>query len=243
MPESPASSRVPSILPEWLYKPSTHTVPVWMKWSCAALVVFAILLVVTYYRAMGDIDTSLFGFWEVDSDFADEAHLDAMYMYISPPVVKRGGVPVADSTQSLGVSGSDLSIYMFLKADCAVRFNKTVKSRIARRNVRLDTIQKYTIDFETPVSIIPKSIVAEYDTVTQMLILRSHDSKQTYARMFKKPEISFYCTTETSRLHAVTSAKKSTANRKVSADVDDDEIFGNEDADADADGDEDTVYG
>lgn len=208
------SSSSSSILPDWLYKPSTHTVPVWMKWSGAALVVFAILLVATYYRAMGDSDASLFGFWEVDSDYADEAHLDAMYMYISPPD--------GDPSQSLGILGKDLSIYMFLKADSAVRFNKTVKTHISRRNVRLDTIQKYALNFETPVSIIPKNIIAEYDSVTQMLILRSRDSKQTYARMFKKPEISFYCTSESS-------AKKSKGNKRISSNIDDDENSGDVD--------------
>lgn len=215
---SESSSESGSILPEWIYKPSTHTIPVWMKWSGAALVVLAILLVATYYRAMGDTDAGLYGFWEVDGDYADEAHLDAMYMYI--------GSPNGDHAQSLGLSGNDLSIYMFLKADSAILFNKTVKSHVSRRNVRLDAIQKYAIDFEAPVSIIPKSIVAEYDPVTQMLILRSKDSKQTFARMFKKPEISFYCTSETS-------VKKSKGSKKISSNVDDDENSGDVDEDAD----------
>ena len=140
-----------------------------------------------------------------------------MYMYISPPVVTYNGTSASDPAQSIGILGKELSIYMFLKADGAVLFNKTVKSHIARRNIRLDAIQKYTIDFEAPVSIIPKSIVTEYDPVTQMLIMRSKDSKQTYARMFKKPEISFYCTSEVSR---------ATSSKKISADIDDDENSG-----------------
>jgi hypothetical protein len=226
------SSALSSIMPEgmrnasaWLYKPSVHTVQPWMKWAGAALVVFAIVLAVTYYRAMGDIDASIFGFWEVDGDFADSAHLDAMYMYISPPVVTRGGASVGDATQSIGPMGKELSIYVFLKANCEVKFNKSIKAHVSRRTARLDTIQKYTVDFATPVSIIPKRVTAEYDTVTQMLVLK--DSAGTYARLFKKPEVSFYCTTASS---AVSDKKPS---KKMSAPVDDDENSGDMDNDGD----------
>jgi hypothetical protein len=175
---------IKNMLPKWATTPSTHVVKPWMKLGAAALVVFTIVMFAMYYRTMGDIDAGLYGFWEVDGDFAEKAHLDAMYLYI--------GAPKNDAKRCIGILGCEVPIYVFLKADCAVRFNKVAKSFVSRRSARTDSLQKYSIDFGAPVSIIPQEVSAEYDHVTQMLVLR--DSKRIYARMFKKPEVSFYCT-------------------------------------------------
>jgi len=205
------------ILPEWLTKPTSHSIKPWMKISAGIIVVFAIVFIAMYCRTMGDTDASLYGFWEVDGDFAEKAHLDAMYLYI--------GAPDNDARSSLGPLGRDLPIYVFLKADCTVRFNEVVKSHMSRRSLRTDTIQKYSIDFPHQVSIIPKNVSAEYDPVTQMLVLR--DSKRVYARMFKKPEISFYCTAESM---TPSKSKKTSKSSTRTPDVDDD--IGDHDNDA-----------
>lgn len=179
----------------WFTETSTHVVKPWMKWAASALVIFVIVFISMYWRTLGDSDASLYGFWEVDGDFAESADLDSMYVYI--------GAPNGDARQTIGPMGRSVSIYVFIKSDGDVRFNEPVKSHISRRSARTDAIHKYAIDFKKPVSIIPATIAAEYDPVTQMLILRdTKNLKQVYARLFKKPEISFYCTAESMNVPA-----------------------------------------
>lgn len=201
------------ILPKWLTEPSNHVIKPWMKISAGVLIVFAIVLLAMYCRTMGDTDASLYGFWEVDSDFAEKADLDTIYMYI--------GAPENDASASIGPFGKDLSIYVLLKADGSVRFNEVVKSHISRRSIRTDTLQVYAIDFGKQVSIIPKNVSAEYDPVTQMLVLR--DSKHIYARMFKKPEVSFYCTSESTAKPKEQKSAKTTKSSNVDDDISDDD--------------------
>lgn len=179
-----------------------------MKYLSAGLILFTLVMIGMYWRTIGDNDASLYGFWEVDSDFADRAHLDSMYMFIHPPN--------GDASKSIGISGATVNLYMLLKADGEPKVNQVISTRISRRSMRSDTIQKYVFDFGSPISIIPKSIRADFDPVTQMLILR--DSKKTYARMFKRPDISFYCVGESK-----SAAKKSKHAAREPVDIEDDD--------------------
>lgn len=228
------SSSLTSMTPAWFTSSTEHTIRPWMKYLGAGLIIFMLVMVGMYWRTIGDNDASLYGFWEVDSEFADSAHLDAMYVFIHPPN--------GDASKSIGPAGKSISLYMFLKADGETKVNQVITTRVSRKSMRSDTIQKYNFDFGVPISIIPKSISCDYDPVTQMLILR--DSKRTYARLFKRPEISFYCTGA-----GKSKSEKKPRSKVEPADVEDDdqgvtEFQMSDDADegvGNADGDGDAV--
>lgn len=198
-------SGISEIAPTWFYTNTNHTIRPWMKYIGAGIILLTIVLIGMYWRTIGDNDASLYGFWEVDSDFADRAHLDAMYLFIHPPD--------GDAGKSLGLTGAAVNLYMLLKADGETKVNQVIATRISRRSMRSDTIQKYKFDFGVPISIIPKSVRGDFDPVTQMLILR--DSTRTYARLFKRPEISFYC--------AGDRKSKSAKNNSDPVNIDDDD--------------------
>jgi hypothetical protein len=210
----------------WFYTETNESIKPWMKMTAAGILILVLVMIGMYWRTIGDNDASLYGFWEVDGDFADSAHLDAMYVFIHPPN--------GNAANSIGPGGVTLPIYILLKADGETKVNQVIRTSVARRSMRSDTIQKYKFDFGAPVSIIPKKIAAHYDPVTQMLILK--DSKRTYARLFKKPEISFYCAGRPSG-----GDQKGVTRKTEPADVDDDDSgaseFHTDDADADADAD------
>lgn len=214
---NPDRRKIREMIPSWLREPTTHVVKPWMKIAAGIIIIFIIVIIGMTIYTIGDIDASIYGFWEVDGNFADKAQLDAMYMYIN--------APRNDGRQSIGIGGEELSIYMFLKADSTVRVNEVIKTKVSRRSFRPDKIQKYAIDFGKSVSIIPRNISAEYDHVTQMLILR--DSNRIYARLFKKPEVSFYCTSAS--LKSTTNAKNK-SHTSVD-DIDDDSSFSDDDID------------
>lgn len=205
------SSSLTKMTPVWFTRSTEHTIRPWMKYLGAAILIFTVVMIGMYWRTIGDNDASLYGFWEVDNAFADRAHLDAMYIFIHPPN--------GDASKSIGPGGKNLAVYMFLKADGETKVNQVIDTRISRVSIRSDTIQKYKLDFGAPVSIIPKSIACDYDPVTQMLILR--DSKQTYARLFKRPEISFYCASDNKKSNA--GKRRFKSSTRDPADVEDDD--------------------
>lgn len=199
---------ISSAVPKWLYTDTEHTVRPWMKYLGAGIILLTLVMIGMYWRTIGDNDASLYGFWEVDGEFADQAHLDSLYIFIHPPN--------GDASKSLGLTGANVNLYMLLKADGESKVNQVIDTRISRRSMRSDTIQKYVFDFGAPVSIIPQVVICDFDPVTQMLILR--DSKKTYARLFKRPEISYYCIGDSES----SSNKKSKSSREP-GDIEDDD--------------------
>ncbi len=171
-------------VPIFLKTSTTHNVSPAAKLALGALVIGTLVLTWFFWRALGDADAGLYGFWEIDSTFAERANVDKMYMYI--------GAPDGHMDRAVGLFGERLKIFVLIMADGEYKHNSLVEARVARRSIRLDARQKYNISFDAPVSIIPKSVTAEFYPVTQMLVIR--DSKRVYARLFKKPEVSFYCT-------------------------------------------------
>jgi hypothetical protein len=165
----------------------SHTwasVSVKKKIMVAITVVTLIMLIHSYWAAFGDIDAGLYGFWEVDEEFAERAELDAMYLYVAPP----GG----KATNNIGPLGARCQIYALIRANGDIIFNELVNTSIRRASYALGGLYSYDVDFGKELSIIPRKVVAEYDAVAGMLTLRS--KKTTYARLFKKTEASFHCT-------------------------------------------------
>jgi hypothetical protein len=201
-------------MPAWFTSSTEHTIRPWMKYFGVGLLLFTLVMIGMYWRTIGDNDASLYGFWEVDGDFADRAHLDAMYIFIHPPD--------GDASKSLGISGKNLALYMFLKADGDVKVNQVITTHVSRKSMRSDKIQKYKFNFGTSISIIPESVTCDYDPVTQMIVIR--DSKRTYARLFKRPEISFYCTGTNYKKSSQKQSKRATSNlERDPADIEDDD--------------------
>lgn len=151
-------------------------------------IVFAIAIIYSYTRALGDADSALYGLWEVDSSFAERADVDSMYLFISPPT--SDGKKLA-SVSAIGLMGREVTGYMLIKADGQTVFSGALKKmRLRRTSIRADAIHKYALDLGQSVSCIPQHLALEYDSCTGMMTLMS--GKTMYARLFKKPEASYY---------------------------------------------------
>lgn len=154
-----------------------------LKIVVAISLVIIIILLHTCFDTLNQGDGGIYGFFEADSKFKEKSGLDAMYLYISPPK--------ADANRSIGVIGEKCSVYVLIKADDKVMANEVVKTAIRRTNIRPNELYSYTFDFGKKIGILPQCISVKYDPISCMMVLRS--GKTMFARLFKKPEASFYC--------------------------------------------------
>ncbi len=166
----------------------TKKTPIVLDWPkkaiVAILVILVVLLVYGYTRALGDVDAGLYGFWAIDDDFAEKAFIDAMYVYIEPPG--------RSAKNDIGISGATCNMYFVIKTDGAMAFNERLSVAIHRKTAWLGGVYRYELRMPKAVTCIPKKIMAEFDPAANMLTLR--DSKTMYARLFRRPELSFYAT-------------------------------------------------
>ena len=154
-----------------------------LKIVLAISIVIILILLHTCMDTLSQGDASLYGFFGVGSKFKEKAELDAMYLYISPPK--------ADANKSIGIIGDKCSVYVLIKSNGAVMVNEVVNTTIRRTSIRPNCLYSYSFDFGKKIGLLPRHVTAKYDPVTSMLVLRSGEIM--YARMFKKPEASFYC--------------------------------------------------
>lgn len=149
----------------------------------AVCIIIIILLLHTCVDTLHQGDGGIYGFFEVDTKFKEKSGLDTMYLFISPPK--------SDANQSIGIIGAICPVYVLIKADDKIMVNEVIKTSIRRTSFMPNALYSYSLDFGKKIGILPRYVTAKYDQISCMLVLRSE--KTMFARMFKKPEASFYC--------------------------------------------------
>lgn len=149
--------------------------------SLTIMILFILLYIsATYYTKQYDL--GLYGLWEAELKFKEEAGLDSMYMLIGPPN--------GDYNQYINPLGSNIRIRIIARADGKSLINETLKSTISKSLTDLTTIKKYKVDFGTSVRAIPPVVKFVFDPITGYLVIR--DDKKVYFKLFKKNEASMF---------------------------------------------------
>jgi hypothetical protein len=149
----------------------------------AGAIIIIIMLVAICIDANTQHDKGVYGMWAADAKFMEKAGLDSLYIYITPP---KGN---ADSR--ICMTGTTCPVYVVIKSGGITKHNGMVKTSIRRTSIMPNCVATYKANFGKEIDILPRRVSMKVDHVNNMLVLYSKNTM--YAKLFKKPESSFYC--------------------------------------------------
>jgi hypothetical protein len=149
----------------------------------ASAIVIIIILAAICFDTTIQHDKGVYGMWAADAAFMKKAGLDSFYMYITPPNEN------ADSR--ICMLGTKCPVYIVIKSGGVTKHNGTIKTTIRRTSIMPNCVATYKADFGKTIDILPRRVSMKVDHVNNMIVL--YCNKTMYAKMFKKPESSFYC--------------------------------------------------